>query len=70
MEPYSLKFMYQEYSVLSKHIVLYLPRTSDLKQLAKIVDDGKKIHVKHYCIEGSSKALCAYYGDFNASALD
>ncbi|OKL55772.1 hypothetical protein UA08_08989 [Talaromyces atroroseus] len=50
--------------------VLYLPRTSDLKQLARLVDNGEKIHVKHYCMEGSSKALCAYYGDFKTSTWD
>lgn len=70
MEPYSLKHLYQEYSLFSKYIVLYIPRTSDLRQLAKVVEDGKMISVKHYCIEGSSKAICAYYGDFNLAGLD
>lgn len=70
MEPYSLDHLYREYSEFSKHIVLYLPRTSDLRQLAKLVDDGKQVIVEHYCIEGASKALCAYYGDFKLSLSD
>ncbi|KAJ5978213.1 hypothetical protein N7501_001555 [Penicillium viridicatum] len=67
MEPYSLQRLYDEYSVFSKHMVLYIPRTSDLKQIAKLVPDGDKATVMHYCMEGASKALCIFYGDFNVS---
>jgi trimethylguanosine synthase len=67
MEPYSLQRLYDEYSVFSKHMVLYIPRTSDLKQIAKLVPDGEKATVMHYCMEGASKALCIFYGDFNVS---
>jgi trimethylguanosine synthase len=65
MEPYSLKTLYTEYSLFTNHIVLYLPRTSDVRQLAKLVEDGEKAPVVHYCMEGASKALCIYYGGFN-----
>lgn len=65
MEPYSLKKLYDEFSAFTEHIVLYLPRTSDVKQLAKLVKNGKKATVMHYCMEGASKALCIYYGGFN-----
>lgn len=65
MEPYSLETLYKEYSVFTPHMALFLPRTSDVKQLAKFVPDGKKAMVMHYCMEGHSKALCIYYGDFN-----
>jgi hypothetical protein len=34
--------LYDEYSVFSKHMVLYIPRTSDLKQIAKLVPAGGK----------------------------
>ncbi|KAL2217661.1 RNA cap guanine-N2 methyltransferase-domain-containing protein [Thermoascus aurantiacus ATCC 26904] len=64
MEPYSLKKLYEEFSRFTGHMVLYLPRTSDVRQLAKVVKDGKKATVMHYCMEGASKALCVYYGDF------
>ncbi|EED23435.1 RNA methylase family protein, putative [Talaromyces stipitatus ATCC 10500] len=70
MEPYSLGHLYREYSAFSKHIVLYLPRTSDLRQLAKLVGDGNHVIVEHYCIEGASKAICAYYGDFKLTLSD
>ncbi|KAL1986555.1 hypothetical protein VTN96DRAFT_6133 [Rasamsonia emersonii] len=65
MEPYSLNFLYTEFSLFTEHMVLYLPRTSDLRQLAKVVKDGQKATVMHYCMEGASKALCIYYGGFN-----
>lgn len=65
MEPYSLRILRDEFSAFSQHMVLYLPRTSDLKQLAKEVPDDKKVMAMHYCLEGSSKALCIYYGGFN-----
>jgi trimethylguanosine synthase len=68
MEPYSLSFLYKEFSTFSEHIVLYLPRTSDLRQLAKIVEDGKKADVVHYCMDGASKALCIYYGGVNVKS--
>lgn len=65
MEPYSLKTLYTEYSLFTQYIVLYLPRTSDVRQLAKLVKDGDKAPVVHYCMEGASKALCVYYGGFD-----
>lgn len=65
MEPYSLETLYKTFTVFTKHVALYLPRTSDVKQLAKFVSDDEKATVMHYCTEGHSKALCIYYGDFN-----
>ncbi|KAF7593943.1 hypothetical protein BBP40_010450 [Aspergillus hancockii] len=53
MEPYSLATLYREYSFFTEHMVLYLPRTSDVKQLAKFVKDGQKSTVMHYCMEGA-----------------
>lgn len=64
MEPYSLATLYNEYSTFSEHMVLYLPRTSDVRQLAKLVPDDQKVTVMHYCMEGASKALCIFYGGF------
>ncbi|OGM45183.1 RNA methylase family protein [Aspergillus bombycis] len=65
MEPYSLDALYSEYALFTEHMALYLPRTSNVKQLAKLVKDGEKATVMHYCMEGASKALCIYYGGFN-----
>lgn len=65
MEPYSLETLYTEYSLFTPHIALYLPRTSDVRQLAKFVPEGRKAEVMHYCMDGHSKALCIFYGDFN-----
>lgn len=38
----------------------FLPRTSDLRQIAKLAPKGKKIEIVQYCMEGASKALVAY----------
>ncbi|KAF9731366.1 hypothetical protein PMIN06_010050 [Paraphaeosphaeria minitans] len=65
MQPYSLDTLYRKFSKLSKHIVLYLPRNSDLNQIARYAPEGRKVEVAHYCILGASKALCVYFGDFN-----
>ncbi|KAJ5899231.1 RNA methylase family protein [Penicillium taxi] len=64
MEPYSLDTLMKEYSLFTKEIVLFLPRTSNINQIAKYVPDGKKATVMHYCEEGLSKAMCVYYGAF------
>lgn len=67
MAPYSLKQLYEAYSAYSKEVVLYLPRTSDLNQLAAYAhrgNPGQQIDVKHYCMYGASKAVCAFYGEF------
>lgn len=65
MQPYSLQTLYNEFSIFSPHMVLYLPRTSDIKQLAKYIEaGGHKSIIMHYCMDGASKALCVFYGGF------
>lgn len=64
MQPYSFEKLYTSFTTLGRDTVLYLPRTSDLRQLAKRVKDDKKLKVTHYCMHGASKALCAYFGEF------
>jgi len=72
MQPYGLQTLFDSFSKVTKEIVLYLPRTSDLNQLAQLADDeGKelpddqKLQVVQYCMKGASKALCVYYGQFS-----
>ena len=67
MEPYPIERLFTAFSGLTRNVVLYLPRTSDLQQLAKHAQDDEKLKVTHYCMHGASKALCVYFGDF---ALD
>ena len=62
MEPYNLDALLGPLQQLTKDIVLFLPRTSDLRQLSKWREGKDKIKVMHYCMEGASKALCAYFG--------
>ncbi|KAL4810897.1 RNA cap guanine-N2 methyltransferase-domain-containing protein [Aspergillus unguis] len=64
MEPYSLNSLYTEFSLFSRYVVLYLPRTSDLNQLAEVVQGDEPAPVIHYCMRGASKALCIFYGGF------
>lgn len=58
MEPYNLDKLYQACSPWEH--ALFLPRTSDLRQIAKLAPQGKKMEVVQYCMEGASKALVAY----------
>lgn len=55
MQPYNLETLYKSFIKVSSHLVLYLPRTSDLNQIAKYAPEGKKLEVAHYCIKGASK---------------
>ncbi|KAL4997922.1 RNA cap guanine-N2 methyltransferase-domain-containing protein [Aspergillus recurvatus] len=64
MEPYSLNTLYTEFSLFTRYVILYLPRTSDLNQIAAMVQDGGPAPVMHYCMRGASKALCIFYGGF------
>lgn len=63
MQPYSIKQIYESLSKVADHMVLYLPRTSDLRQLAALVGDGQKIRVTHYCMYGASKVCWLIYID-------
>lgn len=58
MQPYTLQQLYEAYKPLDH--LLFLPRTSDLRQLAKLAPEGEKIDIVQYCMEGASKALGAY----------
>ncbi|KAI4127712.1 MAG: hypothetical protein LQ338_003087, partial [Usnochroma carphineum] len=66
MQPYSLEQLLESFRRLTRDIVLFLPRTSNLHQLAKENDTSKRIKAIHYCMEGASKAMCVYYGLFGA----
>lgn len=55
MQPYSLTDIYEPFSKLTGDMALYLPRTSDVRQLAKLVPNNKKMTAIHYCMEGASK---------------
>jgi trimethylguanosine synthase len=62
MEPYKLEKLHGQLGSVTSNLVLYLPRTSDLRQLSKAVEPGEKAAVIHYCTDGGSRALCAYLG--------
>ena len=58
MQPYSVKQIHD--AVRGMDSALFLPRTSDLRQIARLVGKGSKVEVVQYCMEGASKALVAY----------
>ena len=62
MEPYTLDKLNGQLGSATSTLALYLPRTSDLRQLARMVKSGEKAAVIHYCTDGGSRALCAYLG--------
>lgn len=59
MEPYNLETLHQSFSKVSTTMAFYLPRTSDLNQLADYAPDQKKtsrkMEVTHYAIKRASK---------------
>lgn len=55
MQPYKLKDLLYPFQKLTKDVVLYLPRTSDIRQLVENTSEGRKTTVMHYCMEGASK---------------
>lgn len=59
MQPYTLSELLEPFRKLASDVALYLPRTSDIRQLAnEAVEDGRMI-VMHYCMEGASKVYSA-----------
>lgn len=65
MEPYSLCKMHGHFTKYCKDAVFFLPRTSNLNQIAEEAAGEQQVQVVHYCMHGFSKALCAYYGGFS-----
>lgn len=55
MHPYSINDLLNLFLDLTSDFVLYLPRTSNLQQLAARVQEDEKLTVIHYCMEGASK---------------
>lgn len=58
MQPYNLERLHEACWPLEH--ALYLPRTSDLRQIAKLAPAGGNVEVVQYCMEGASKAMVAY----------
>ena len=56
MQPYTLTDILLPFQRFSNDIALYLPRTSDLRQLTEEANENRKVTVVHYCMEGASKA--------------
>lgn len=57
MQPYNLNDLLDLFLSLTDDAILYLPRTSDLRQLAARAQGGEdeKMTVMHYCMDGASK---------------
>ena len=55
MQPYTLTDLLAFFRQLTKDVALYLPRSSDVRQLANESPGESKMTVIHYCIEGASK---------------
>ena len=70
MQPYNLTELLSAFQQLTEDVVLYLPRTSDIRQLAQKFRVGSKMTVMHYCMEGASKVCYTYPTDFACSSHD
>lgn len=55
MQPYTLTDLLDSFRQVTEDVALYLPRTSDVRQLADKSSTGGRITVMHYCMEGASK---------------
>ena len=55
MEPYNLKVLTDGLYSCANCIAMYLPRTSNIQQLATKHVSPSKAEVVHYCMEGASK---------------
>ena len=55
MQPYNLTGLLHPFQQITEDVVLYLPRTSDIRQIANKSCPGRKTTVMHYCMEGASK---------------
>ena len=60
MQPYHLSDLMDCFYCLSDDIVLYLPRTSDVRQLIPYSRSQDRIVGMHYCLEGASKVGLSY----------
>ncbi|KAK1754882.1 hypothetical protein QBC47DRAFT_382047 [Echria macrotheca] len=58
MEPYNLEMLHEACSPMAH--ALFLPRTSDIRQIARLGSQKRKIEVVQYCMYGASKAMVAY----------
>ena len=61
MQPYTLSDLVKPFRAYTEDIVLYLPRSSDLRQLAAQIQGGRNLDVIHYCMEGASKVLKPHF---------
>lgn len=66
MEPYNLGYIYQRMSAITKTIALYLPRTSDIRQIAEYAQNDRKTQIIHYCTNGNSRALSVFFGEWGS----
>jgi len=68
MLPYNLATLHEACSPMPH--ALYLPRTSDIRQLARLAPEGgKKMDVVQYCMYGASKAMVAYFPSSEGPAM-
>ncbi|KAK3337114.1 RNA cap guanine-N2 methyltransferase-domain-containing protein [Cercophora scortea] len=58
MQPYSLAQLHEACYPLEH--TLFLPRSSDLRQVARLAPEGEKIEVVQYCMSGASKAMVVF----------
>ena len=65
MQPYTIDTLLEPFRKLTDNIALYLPRTSDLRQLASRVHGDGKTTVVHYCLDGASKVSVVRFEERN-----
>jgi len=61
MLPYTVSYIVGRAREVCGNIALYLPRTSDLNQLAALIGDGEEMEVVHYCLGRRSKVSFLFF---------
>ena len=69
MQPLNLTTLYSGFKRYTNDIALYLPRTSDLNQLAELGEDDDHFEVVHYTEWGASKVSKIRLWYINANEL-
>ena len=69
MQPYNLTELVNLSRKVTNDIVIYLPRSSDVRQLACQSTEDQSTTVIHYCMEGASKVCHFLFPSLQVTVL-
>ncbi|WBW72894.1 rRNA methyltransferase Tgs1 [Schizosaccharomyces osmophilus] len=66
--PYTFDILYKEAFRITPYIAAFLPKNTDIDELAQYSTDKNRIVVTNFLYEGYSKAICCYFNMKNVLA--